>query len=474
MEQQLKELKTDIAKKLISKIDFNEQIKKISMCEIFEMAKTCIIGLKSPQLLKKLRIGDATQYKMRWVITWLKKNYTGPPIDQREQQIMEEIINLPPSIILPDLNNINHTVEEENDDETSAAKTITNNPARNQQSNTPFIQPSTSAIQPSTSAIQPAEIIITQRETPPLTHKPLKRQFINFNLHNENVEITYDTAKKVRKTVYRIEDRPIPSQWKPWSTQLMEPLFLVQHEQLKPVEIRDNIIRAMEAKQLAPILGTFITNNDALRIKSPDNMTRKMNMDNLKQWLPELKILKPKIFDPKIRLAKVFYDGSLTDLSAIKELVDNIMIAAGVTPDEKYSIEGAYTCNTVNHIDIIIIISPTIRDKFHENRGIIYYMGKEIKIYDYFKVSQCSKCFSFQHKDKKCQNQQVCKYCSSLHHYRECPHNNNKEKMMCINCINNTPEFQHQADEWICPTYQKKLREAIQHINYEYRWIMRN
>ncbi|XP_053202140.1 uncharacterized protein LOC128387029 [Panonychus citri] len=482
MSTEFETLKNDLRRKLVTRQDFNEQLKKLPLSDILQMGYSSLKAIQSPDILRQYSLGLTTQYKMKFILSWLKKINRPDDINRREINFLDTLQELDPEILIVNLNN-NINQQEEEEDEVNdpnlpiIQKNYERNPRKDNQQT--INQPSTSnqsstMNQPSTSS----SIIIRDNEQDtqnprPAYVNPLKRKFINFNLHRENIQIEYDTTKKIRKTVYKQEEMPIPSQWKPWSAFLMEPIFLIKHESLKPAEIRDTIIKNIEQGKLPAIIGTFITGKDALRIKSPDNLTRKNNMAKLKEWLPELQILKPKVFDPKIRLIRVKYEGSLTDLEAMKNMITNIWQTAELHEAGDYSIDAAYTSNLLNHIDIIITVSPSVRDKIHEKRGVIYYLGNEIKIADYFTVTSCPRCFSYQHREKHCQAQQRCKLCSLLHAWRECPNINKPELYNCINCKGSQKNYQHSADDWDCPTYQKKLREAIQLINYEYRWIIK-
>lgn len=473
---EIDKLKANLRRKLITKMDMLEQLKKLPLSDIIDMGRTSLTALQSQETLRLHQIGSTYQHKMKLILSWLKK--INPPLDltNDEKSFFSLLNETEPELFI---NNIEEN--EINDDEDQLDSNLTITP-RNYDKQTPSTSNTNPTAPPpnqptNQQTTEPVthQIIISNAPTIPLLPKynPIKRKFINFNLHTENLQIEYDTTKKIRKTVYRQEETPIPPQWKPWSPFLMEPIILVKHEQLSPAEIRDNIVKAIETGNLPPVIGTFITSNDALRIKSPDNITRKNNMAKLKEWLPELQILKPRVFDPKIRLIKVKYEGSLTDIDSMRNLVDNIWQTSELKEAGKYVIESAYTSNLINHIDIIITISPSVRDKIHDKRGSLYYLGNEIKVTDYFKVSCCPKCYSYQHREKKCQAQQICKFCSLLHNWRECPINNKPNLYSCINCKNSQQDHQHSADDWNCPCFQKKLREAIQLINYEYRWIIR-
>ena len=70
-------------------------------------------------------------------------------------------------------------------------------------------------------------------------------------------------------------------------------------------------------------------------------------------------------------------------------------------------------------------------------------------------VSQCFRCFSFEHVVNQCQRDHpLCSICAEEHNFRECPNKNDKSKTKCVNC-----RGQHIAIAKSCPKRKEKINE---------------
>ncbi|XP_053211771.1 uncharacterized protein LOC128395378 [Panonychus citri] len=302
--------------------------------------------------------------------------------------------------------------------------------------------------------------------------RQLKRKFGTIDLHRENVKVRLDNVRKVKKVFHRVEDKPIPDKWKPWSTALMEPLILINHPSIPPFKLLVEISQALKSKALEAFPARIIRGRDAVRVVCSDLQDIQLARKSLLEWRSDLIIKKPSCYDPKVKMAKIPKIIE-TDEEAVK-LVDEIMIQNGAGGKGNWSFVHRLVNRPIRKTDIIISITPRIRDFVQERRGKFFYDFKEIIITDFFHVRMCYRCFSYEHIAKMCKNQLRCQYCTGSHDSKTCGVKNQPQSYQCDVCKQKgNPNINHTPFDWECQEYQKRLRQAIQLVNYDYQWIMR-
>lgn len=306
-------------------------------------------------------------------------------------------------------------------------------------------------------------------DSPP--RNQLKRKFGSIDLHKETIKVRLDKTRKIKKVFHRVEEKPIPSSWKPWSSSLMDPLILVTHSSVPPANLMLEISQALKSKALEAFPAKIIKGRDAVRVICSDLQDIQLAKSSLLAWNCELTIKNPSCFDPKVKLTKIPMNIE-TDEQATA-LVDRLMIQNGAGGKGNWSFAMRFASKQLNRTDIIINISPRIRDFVQERRGKFFFNFKEIKVVDYFHVSLCYRCFSYDHSARLCKNQICCRYCSGSHDGKTCGVKFNKNAYRCDVCKRKGREENHTPFDWECPEYQRRLRHAIQLINYDYQWIMR-
>ncbi|XP_053207749.1 uncharacterized protein LOC128391824 [Panonychus citri] len=306
-------------------------------------------------------------------------------------------------------------------------------------------------------------------DSPP--RNPLKRKFGSIDLHKETIKVRLDKTRKIKKVFHRVEEKPIPSSWKPWSSSLMDPIVLVTHISIPPSKLMQEISQALKSKALEAFPAKIIKGRDAIRVVCSDLQDIQLAKSSLLAWNCDLTIKNPSCFDPKIKLTKIPMNIE-TDEQATA-LVDRLMIQNGAGGKGNWSFSMRFASKQLNRTDIIINVSPRIRDFVQERRGKFFFNFKEITVVDYFHVSLCYRCFSYDHSAKLCKNQICCRYCSGSHDGKTCGVKFNKNAYRCDVCKRKGKEENHTPFDWECPEYQRRLRHAIQLINYDYQWIMR-
>ena len=105
------------------------------------------------------------------------------------------------------------------------------------------------------------------------------------------------------------------------------------------------------------------------------------------------------------------------------------------------------------HVVLLTFASKTDLEKASQERLLIGDTIYRTKPYEVKrKLTQCYKCFSFNHIARNCVKERVCPFCCGRHEERQCEikKNNETEKYVCVNCRGN-----HSALSKECDVYKK-------------------
>lgn len=97
------------------------------------------------------------------------------------------------------------------------------------------------------------------------------------------------------------------------------------------------------------------------------------------------------------------------------------------------------------------------------SKGSLKLMDYKVKVYEYFDIIQCYKCYDFGHIAAKCKSTAVCNRCAGGHEPKECTEE--KNSVTCINCTkaNRNMDIKYRVDHMSsyegCPSIINRLRD---------------
>lgn len=86
---------------------------------------------------------------------------------------------------------------------------------------------------------------------------------------------------------------------------------------------------------------------------------------------------------------------------------------------------------------------------------------RKCRVFHYFSVKKCFKCWGYYHIVKNCTRQETCHRCAGEHKASECK----EKKKRCVNCMHKRRAYnlkindEHDALSGECPTYLRALEE---------------
>lgn len=95
------------------------------------------------------------------------------------------------------------------------------------------------------------------------------------------------------------------------------------------------------------------------------------------------------------------------------------------------------------------------------NRGKISVGWRQCRVFDYFSVKRCFKCWGYNHIAKNCMRQETCHKCAGEHKADECK----AKKKRCVNCMHKIKAYnlkineEHDALSRECPIYLRAIEQ---------------
>lgn len=110
-----------------------------------------------------------------------------------------------------------------------------------------------------------------------------------------------------------------------------------------------------------------------------------------------------------------------------------------------------------------IIEAPANIVKWFLKRQIINFDLVATYVQEYLPLAMCFKCCGFGHVAKYCVKEDICFKCSKKHSSKTCE----ETEYQCVNCcLMRYTETKHNARDWDCPVYKKKLERTRQYVSY--------
>lgn len=110
-----------------------------------------------------------------------------------------------------------------------------------------------------------------------------------------------------------------------------------------------------------------------------------------------------------------------------------------------------------------IIEAPANIVKWFLKRQIINFDLVATYVQEYLPLAMCFKCCGFGHVAKYCVKEDICFKCSKKHSAKTCE----ETEYQCVNCfLMRYTETKHNARDWDCPVYKKKLERTRQYVSY--------
>ena len=162
---------------------------------------------------------------------------------------------------------------------------------------------------------------------------------------------------------------------------------------------------------------------------------------------------------PNLRIRYVDSELSKEDImNSIKNKNENIK--ESIENQEVFDIIKINKVQDKN--EVILKVSPKIRDQIMKNRGEIYIQYQMCKAEDYIYVHQCYKCQKFGHSFNNCKAEVVtCLYCAGNHRSKECNSKHKKDLYKCANCALN-----HCSNSSKCTEYRYQVEKLIKNTKY--------
>lgn len=113
-----------------------------------------------------------------------------------------------------------------------------------------------------------------------------------------------------------------------------------------------------------------------------------------------------------------------------------------------------------NNGSLIIELDDVTHDELMK-RGKVNVGWRKCRVFEYFSVKRCFKCWGYYHIAKNCVKQESCHKCAGKHKAEEC----REKKKRCVNCMHKIKTYnlkindEHDALNRECPTYLKAVEE---------------
>jgi len=94
---------------------------------------------------------------------------------------------------------------------------------------------------------------------------------------------------------------------------------------------------------------------------------------------------------------------------------------------------------------------------------------RKCRVFDYYSVKRCFKCWGFYHIAKNCKREETCQKCAGKHKISDCK----ATKLKCVNCMHKIKTYnlkindEHNALSRKCPTFIKALEEEKKRTGWE-------
>lgn len=277
-------------------------------------------------------------------------------------------------------------------------------------------------------------------------------------------ETSFNLIKKAKKTIDDITKLPIPERWLPWVNELKNPLvFIDRQDEASAIAMKEKINEAkFNFKIEAKITGIRVTGNKVLTYLADTNQTE-LYITEMKKLFKDIEPYTPKTLDPMIIIYRVPVDNR------IDTFIHDFRKFNSIKPTEKIILHKVISTKSPKTKNIVLRISPAIREEIERKRGLCYYGSSQLNIADYFSTVRCTRCQNYGHTGEKCSSQTICELCTGYHRPSECPIKLEPNKWKCVNCDTTG----HAAnDRKKCQTYLRHLKFQISITNYSYEYIM--
>uniref|UniRef100_T1K1N9 Pre-C2HC domain-containing protein n=1 Tax=Tetranychus urticae TaxID=32264 RepID=T1K1N9_TETUR len=273
----------------------------------------------------------------------------------------------------------------------------------------------------------------------------------------------FNKQKSIKKTVAATEEINVPTKWLKWTTQLFEPTLLIP---VTPEKASADIQKLIEINKMSGALKAEITN---IRTREDLIIVRLSTQRQLTTFIKEMKKIDPTLTPeiPEFRDPMIMIHDVPIGIPT-EQFIENIKKFNNFNKNDKLVFHKTSKNIDPEKENVILRVSPAIRDEIERKRGSILYLCSKLYVTDYFAIIQCKRCFKYSHTKFTCGSQTMCKFCAKLHMPFQCDVRLKPELYRCPACL----QPGHKAGDSSCPEHIKQIKFAVALTNYEYNYIM--
>uniref|UniRef100_T1KG85 CCHC-type domain-containing protein n=2 Tax=Tetranychus urticae TaxID=32264 RepID=T1KG85_TETUR len=276
----------------------------------------------------------------------------------------------------------------------------------------------------------------------------------------------FNSCLKIQKTFHTISDKEIPSNWIKITSTLREPIvFIDAKDEEEAKKIKEKIEFNKNELKISAEITNVRASGDRVITKLTNSTQETIFIQEIKELLGEINIYPPSLRDPMIMLYKI------PAMVNTDEFIADLRKFNNFNSDDKIIFHKSFNILFNAYKNIILRVSPAIREELERKRGSLLYKCSTIKAADYFGILRCTRCLRYGHLKTVCGSQSICKYCADFHLSDDCQHKLNSIKFKCASCN----QAGHTADDKKnCPEYLKQLNHVVSITNYAYSYVIQD
>lgn len=236
-------------------------------------------------------------------------------------------------------------------------------------------------------------------------------------------------------------------------------------------DTKRDITRNINAAELKIGINSVTTVNGGIEIKCRNREDSKKLEEEIQSKFTDRYTVEPKKYtNPQIKIIGLQLEYKMTEKDLEKLIIDQNSI---ISKDDIFIVHHIKYIESKKYFILFAEVNGKLLKKiFNINNGRLFISWQNLRVYENNDVTQCYKCFRYNHKTKNCRNNLVCCYCGSNHHKNDCK--DNKQNLKCVNCDFSNLKYKTQHcikhcanDKDKCSVYKIYLNKLHSQINYE-------